>query len=351
MRNKTFIILLILVPLLLVAGGVFYFFQSAQKGLENEPEKKTALPELLVSQAVISPILSFDNQKIWFMTSSGEMFRLHLESKTLEQYSLPQIMENPTKVIWQKDGGNFIIEQNIAGHSQFELYDDIAKQFTFYPQSLQKPQFIPASPAGGPGNKIVYDWVTESSSHELKISDANGQNFRKVADLHRGDYELAVSPSKNEVVLFTKVAENPSKLYLVNLDTGDFRELGEAGNYEGVKFSPDGLKILAARYISERPNDLPELRLFDLSVLSVQSIGIYATVEQTVWLPDSTGIIIGSLNGLVKYNLASFNQEEIYSFGPGENFVPVEILVLPQASAIFFVDELTRFLYQISLSR
>ncbi len=350
MRNKTFILMLIIIPLLLVTAGVFYFFRSAQKDLEDVAGEKIASLEVLVRQFVISPVLSFDSQKIWFMTRQGRLFRIAISPPPLEEggdeegvsspeeYLLPEPVEGTAKVIWQKDGGNFIVEQNIAGHSEYKFFDSNAGKFAAYPQPLTKPQFIP-------GNKIVYNWIGPELKHSLNVSDANGQNYRKVADLYREDYELAASPAKNEAMLFTRAAKNPSKLYLVNLDTGEFRALSEEANYQAAKFSPDGSKLAA---IEDANLVIYDLALIQENFPSSPSLIKEGVKGEFIWDSNGQEIIIGSSNGLVKYNVATRQQETIYTFGAGENFVLAEMLAHPENNAIFFVDEQTRYLYQLS---
>lgn len=354
MNNKRFVLILIAVILLLLAGATVYFFvRQVQK--QKQPPTPVVQQEQRVSQLfsepVISPILSFNGQTIWFLTKAGRLFRTPALSPpnlggdkegVKEEFPLPQSVANPMQVLWPNESGDFIAQENADGHLRYEFFDSRARAFTQYDPRVRSPQFL----AGG--NKIVYDWGMGLTQHELTIADPNSANFKKVVNLYPGNYELAASPQKQEVALFTRDPNNPVSLSLLDLSAVKFQDMGPVAAYEGAKFSPDGTKLLAAQIVgnSETP---PLLVMFDLQTQNMKDLGIPAKIAQTAWTKDSQAVVIGSSAGFVRYNLAGQNQQEVYKFSNAENFAPRDLLLHPDKPILFFTDEKTGYLYRLDL--
>lgn len=346
MGHRRFVTLLISAPLLLILGAAVYFFVGQVRKAKNDtavpPPAKSQRVNLVIGEPAISPILSFKGDNVWFISADGKMYRKAVTGdKEKEAYVLSQVLDSPRAVIWPVDGSDFIVEQSGGGQIRYNFYDAAAKSFVLYPAPLKKPNFL------AKGDKIVYEWSSGPDTTELKVSDGTGQNFKKITDLYRGDYELVASPRFPEVVLFVRERDNPSKLFLVDLLTGGFQSLSEQASYEGVKFSPDGTKLLAAKFLG--PDQQPELLLLDLKTRQTTDLGIPAAVEQTAWSTDSGSFYVGLSGGFVKYDLASKEQAQIYQFSAAEKFEPVNLLVPPQQSRLFFADKKTGNLYRLDL--
>ncbi len=335
-KTKTFVILLVAIPLLLIAGGVYYFYKNSQsssplpsplggEGAEGEEKVK-----LFVGEQVISPILSFSGEHIWYMTKEGKMFRKALtpSQEGAEEYLLPESIQGAQGVIWQKDGSDFIVEQNLDGHTRYKFFDADARIFTDYPSQMRSPRFL----AGD--QKIIYDWVRTDGGHELKKANLDGRSFEKVADLYEPLYQIVVSPVNQEVMLFA------NKIFLVSLFNGQFREIASVGEYEGLSFSPDGAKILVSAGSG--------LRVYDLATFERVDMRIMVNIEATTWSKDSQAVIVGSTGGFVKYKLGG-GEEETYKFGSQEDFNPADLMLHPDKPLLFFRDEKTGYLYRVEL--
>ena len=362
MRTRSFIILLILIPLLLLAGAAVYFLGPwGQKGTDGSNQIANKI-QLLVSEAVVSPILSFDGEKIWYMTQGGRLFRIPLpqslppgEGKDsdgsppsrggdegrveTEEYLLPEPVQNPVKIIWPQTGNDFIVERSAQPAA---YYDSASQKFTDYSPQLKTPRFL-VDP-----NKIIYDWQRADGGHELKISDKNGENFHKIADLRRPDYEIVASPSREEVVLFGRDNLEPSYLILVNLGTGEFRDIDGKNLYSGAKFSPDGTKLAVFRGEGEG------LMVYDLDSFTLSPDGLPADEAgrgegegEFAWTADGQGLVFASKLGFFKYELAASQQSEIYKFKEGEDYKPRELILYPTKNLLIFLDGKTGYLYKL----
>ncbi len=332
----------------LLVVGIVVFFSVKKFGHHQSPVVPVAKVPVsplksLVSELVISPILSFDGQKVWFMTADGKMFRKNIDGTTdKEEYVLPQKFQDATSVIWPDQGGNFIVVENLSGHTRYNFFDSFAKAFTQYPEFVRDPRFLPG------GSKIVYDWTATSTQDDLKISDSNGSNFSKVTTLLRSDYEFVPSPAKQEMVAFTKDMTDPTPLFIVDLFTGKFRAITAKAPYQGVSFSPDGNQLLIARMSAKAGAD-PSLELVDLLTNKAFDLGLAAPIEQTAWRKDSQSIYIGTSGSITKFDVATQQKSEAYKFADTEKYQPTNLFAHPQLSVLFFVDQKTGFLYRLDL--
>lgn len=332
---KIFVLLLVLG--LLVAGG-YYFYLQRNNPTRNDAQtaNRATQLELLVSERVISPILSFNAERVWFMISTGRMYRQAVAGGEKEELVLPEAISSPMEIIWQMKGSDFIVVQNADGHIRYQFYDGEAQVFLAYPEGLGKAVFL----AGD--QKIAYDW-RGAAGYELKVADPDGTNFVKVVDLPRGDYELAASPVRPEVVLYATGSGAP--LLLVNIDRGKISEVGSATSYEGVRFSPDGRFVLYSKSQGDRGDT--GLFVYNLDTAREIDLQILGSLEQTAWTPNSAGIILASETGFGKYDLESRIWKEIYQFEGKGQYNPTQILLHPAESTLFFVDDSTGYLYKV----
>ncbi|MDP3993808.1 MAG: hypothetical protein U1C57_00790 [Candidatus Doudnabacteria bacterium] len=339
---KIFIILLILG--LVLAGGYYFYWRPNHPQDERLMEDLATVkkPELLVSESVISPVLSFNAERVWFMTRGGRMYYQAIAGGAKEELPLPEVVVSPLQIIWQHRGSDFIIVQNVNGHIRHKLYDAEEQIFVAYPGQLRSPVFL----AGD--EKIAYDWAgATSSAHELQIAGLTSENFMKVMDLDPANYELAASPVRREVVMYAVGFEQSAPLLLVNVETGKVSEIGPAADYEGARFSPDGRFILVSRGGGEGE----KLFMYNLDTSREIDLQTSASIEQTAWMPDSSGIVLASESGFGEYDLGAGKWQELYQFENKGQYEPTQILLHPAESVLFFVDEKTGFLYRLDLPR
>lgn len=349
MRSKLFILIIAGVLVLILAGAAYFFFtRSGEPAAESAPEdqlEETATdeqatstpPELVIAEFVVSPVLSFDAERVWYFTPGGKLFRKPLTGFELpEEFVLPGPVENPVRVIWQETGSDFIVEQNLGGHTAYKFYSAEFHKLVDYPEQMRLPQFLPGD------SEIVYDWVTAPDKHELKTSLKDSSNFRKVTDLFRPDYEIVASAKKAEAAVFGGSATT-TKLMLVDLATSAFRNVDEDGQYFGAKFSPDGNKLLVSK-----EGGLAFYNLLATTTIAV-NLNVTADISQAVWNKQSDEVIVASRDGVVKYSIETRRTEELAKFGQENSFAPKDVILHPTRPILFFVDAVSGYLYRVGL--
>ncbi|KKW23192.1 MAG: hypothetical protein UY65_C0007G0013 [Parcubacteria group bacterium GW2011_GWA2_51_12] len=307
MRTKTFVSLLLAAVLLLIAAAAVYFFVSSGGGDENAGPDSVNLPKIraIVEEKVISPIFSENGDLVWFMIGS-KLYRQRTDgSVPKEEIVLPEAVIGVTGVIWP-------------------------------------PRFLPT------GDKVVYDRLTSTGGHELKIADADGNNFAKVGDLFRPDYDFAVSPNGHELAAWSTSSLTPSPFFLVDLFTGKFDQLGEAGFYRGAKFSPDGSKLLVSK---NNQSGVAALALYELSSRVLTNIGLFGEIDQVSWSGDGAEIFLPGALGLLRYRPATAEVKEVFRFPEGNALRVERLQVHPSKTFVVLVASGSGFLYRVDISQ
>lgn len=340
--NRRVIIISIAVLVLLLAGAGVYYFVADGPAPEPQPVAEQApSAEVVAAEAVISPVLSFNGETVWFMGTDGKLYRQAVVAgSSKEEYLLPAAVPNPRKVIWQQKGSDFIVEQALSGHSRYKFYSATTKVFTDLSERVRDPRFLPDE------KQIVYLWVAEDGRGELTISAPDGTNFKKLSDLYRPDYKMVVSPAKNQILLFADDAQNPDNLLLVDLGTAKFTSLDEKTAYSDARFSPDGKLAVVEKN--------GELVVYDLTNLNSSPLSGGGEVgglrlSQTVWSKDSSELYVAEQNSIRAYSVPNKSWRDVYTFPSNNNLMPAEIFLHPDKPILFFIDQASGYLYRLDL--
>jgi hypothetical protein len=358
MRSR---LLIIIVPVLLLLLGVASVFvvRSRSKIQITSPAKTsegslggqavpTTTPEilhlkLLAAEQVISVHPSFGWDAVWYMNSAGALSRLDLAAADKQPFAFPDLVKNPAVLLWQDKGSDLLVSDNQDGHIRIRYYNALDKKFVIYPAQIRAPVFL----AGN--TQIAYDWVSvpakgknKTPKHELKISKLDATGFRKIGDLFRPDSILAASPTRQELVMYSLSAADAAPLLFVDLAAGKFQTIAPGGFYTGVKFSPDGSKILVS---SLAASNSETYAVYSLPDFKKTDINIPASFGAVAWAADSQRLLYVNASGVFELDLLTLASKQDYLFTPSEKITAREIVLVPGRPALFLTDELSGNLY------
>ena len=332
---KKFILVSAIILLLLsgLALGYYYFGNNPAKPADSQSEPSN---KQLLAEAVVDAVPSFNGERLWFVTKEGRMFQTSITGGEREEFIFPGKIENPQNVLWQEKGSDLIIAQNIAGHTRYKYFNAKAKTLSEYSENVRAPAIL----AGD--TKLVYDWVASSAtstSHTLKVADLDTKNFVTIGDLFRDDYEIAASPRKQELVLFSP--DRDASLVHVDLLSSQFTDLAESGNYQSVRFSPDGSKLL----VREFRQGINAIWIYDFSLKQMTELNI-GEPGLSLWTRDSLGVIFARDGLLKEIDLRTDLIKDWGMFPAGEI---KSAFLHPFRDILFYIDAQGK-LYAISLS-
>lgn len=92
---------------------------------------------------------------------------------------------------------------------------------------------------------ITYVRLIAGCEPDIYVMDATGDNARAVYEAPTYDDEGDLSPDGSKVVFFSKLTENASVIYTINVDGSDLKQLTADADALAVspRWSPDGTKI------------------------------------------------------------------------------------------------------------
>jgi len=362
-----------IIALLVILGAVaYYFFFGGKERFETVLNKtdETAQTEdqmmdgermmeeklsTLVASKVVSPVLSVDQDAVWFFDSTGQLYRKEVAgSQSTESYGLTDPDFTKT-AIWPDAGNNFIVKTLQAGGKEvYQVYLALQTRFAEQPENMKSVDWMPD------GVRIVYVWQRGDGAWELKMSDADGKNFSKIADLDKF-YEVHVSPTGVFALLVPKAASSTNQVLRVEIPSGERSALLDRGVNVDVKFSPSGRKLLFSRLDQDSQ---PELWVYDFIDGSFKQLGINTTPDKVAWSADSQGfyygkplaIIFGDSNiekqtddVVMFYDLALQSGSEVLERKPGRQIDVRDMSVSGDDSFLIFRNGWDGGLYKLLL--
>lgn len=341
--NKKAIIILSLIFLLIVGTLGLLLYLRSQSASQNPDETNQAIPtptptpeptleptptpdaevntsplNKLDSGEIISPVLYYRGDGISYSDSKGQLSQLKLRIVN----GVPEIIEKKTvnlpskvgtgKILWPPAGNNFIAEQLNGSKKLWSFYNGDAGLYTDLPIQINSLAW------SGDGQKIYYVWAGEKPS--LNMSNPDGSNYVKLADLFYADTEIRVSPDGKNI-LFYRTANLGEKnpITLVTSDGKVFKTQVKDGYNSGVLWAPDSRRFVFTRRDPLTQNST--LYLGSILTEEVKNLNLNTNFDRVVWSSDSSLLFVsaskasGSQSGeaLYELNTQTYEQKELYS--------------------------------------
>jgi hypothetical protein len=237
--------------------------------------------ERRTTDQVISPILSFQGNQIWYFTADGNLEQLDLSTATLQKYVLPKAL-TVSSAIWPLQGSDFILVSiNSNGTKAFNYYNSANKTFTTYPANVKEAQFMPS------GNQVIYVWDNGNNTSSLSIADPSLANHKQlVASLPDADDTVVISPLGDHVLMYNASAPANNKLYLMALSDTKIHTI-KTGPENAAIWSNDGKHFVFNKYNTTMPSDTTLWSGSVASATSDTSLGITVPVSKLAF--NTTG--------------------------------------------------------------
>jgi Tol biopolymer transport system component len=331
-------ILIISISILILLGagfGAFFYFNKPSATVQTS----SGVYKLnkISDDVAVSPSVSYDGSAVWYFNPNGQLFRRTLVGDNFSEYAFPQPITNFRKAYWPDANSDLIISTQANSASQFEFYDHSANQFKILPQNIQSLDWMPD------GQRILYVWKSgDGKSQQLVLANADTSGFRKVADLSWPDLAVKVSPDGKQALLFRTQSPDVNKIYVASLDTGSIATVVADGkNTDAEWVSPSKFAYVQ---VADGKNNL---NIFDQTTGQSSALGIAANFDQVSF--DKLGQYMysvatdGSSNKLVKYDLATGEQTNIFDFAA--NIKPHNLFMNDQT--VMFINALDGKLYSV----
>jgi opacity protein-like surface antigen len=148
----------------------------------------------LSNEPVIGPIVTDDGEKIeYYSRTNGNVFKVFSGGEGKETISSSNLsgLEN---IFWSPDGSKVISRFNENGKIQYSTYDYKEKK------GFKLSEGVEYAVWNNLGDRIFYEYFdTKTKKITLNISDIDGKNWKKIADVNFNNVFISVVPQSSFV--------------------------------------------------------------------------------------------------------------------------------------------------------
>ena len=292
--KKIFIISTILLLIVSVFFGIYYvafksrdaLVQDNTTPIEKAPEKSMAdvLSEKvtnITSESVLGYTFGPNGDTIRYVDKlSGKIWTMTVRGTNREEIAM-QTEGVPTSAQWSSDGDGVVMKY---ADGSIMTYEISAQKKTVLRSGMDDVQW-----AHIPG-KILYKYYDDGSKERsLNFANADGTNWKKIAELPFRETRFAQVPSSIFAVFWPKgVRDTVTELYQVSTVTGgDAQKIFEGRRGADFMPSPTGERILMSVL-----NDagMPTLATIDARGQNYTDLHVPTIVSKAVWARDGVHV-------------------------------------------------------------
>lgn len=326
--NRTVYVLIILILATALIGGYFWWL-SLEK--DNLPQSSTRELGKIASATVVSPVNSYDNDAIWYGLNNGRMMWYDINTRVQTEYPLPMAPgESFKRIFWPPQGNDFIVLSTVSGQPQYNYFNYSEKKYVVLPNNIATLDWT------AKGAKIVIIWKSGDGKTYLVTSNPDASGYRIVRELPWPDMTINSSPSGETALLMRSAIGESNKIYLFNLETGEYSEAVDEGRNTSVTWSSKGDRFAFTRL--ENGNSTAYIHDF-LNDTDV-NLEISASQGKMTFSADGDSLYVAALGedakreDLWKVNLVTQDREVIFS---SDTLRMKNIIVIGQK--IYFLDQ------------
>ncbi len=250
--------------------------QTAKQSNENSI---TAVSNELVFGAALAPS---GNSIYYFSGKNGQLNQIDFDGK-LEKVVSTEEFQNIQKIIWNKPKNKAIIKRKDGADKSKFLLLDLAQKSV-----LPLKDNIDSVAWSGMGDKIIYKYYdAKTKKRTLEISDPDGNNWRKIADIGFFSVEISAIPGSSEISFWpSPEAHTSSIVSAVNFSGENKKEILKDRWGVDILWSPDG-KSAAVSHIDQKGGHQADLALINSDGGQFRALAFPSFVRKCAWSADS----------------------------------------------------------------
>jgi WD40 repeat protein len=322
--------LIFLLVLLLAAGAAGYFWWYAP-GTEAPQVPGEMELRKIADGPVVSPVNSYDNDAIWYGLGNGRMMWYNLNTAAQTEYPLPQVPGGTfRKIFWPRQGNDFIALSSVDGQPQFSYFNYADKKYFILPRNVAALDWM------ANGAKIAVIWKSGDGKTYLVTSNPDASGYKILRELPWSDMTIKASPTGETALLMRTSAAETNKIYLFDLETGDYSDEVEDGRNTSVTWSPNGDRFAFTRLVDG------ESRIFVHDLLNGQDtdLELSAGTDKAAFSADGDKFYAAAMSEdgrteeLWKIDLVTQDREVVFS---SETLRMESLIAIGQK--VYFMDQ------------
>lgn len=268
-------------------------FSDSKK--QDSRQKEKIYP--ITGESVISPTLDKDLKNIiYYSKNNGSVYKISPDGAKQETVA-ENNLEGLANVLWSSDKNKVITKFQKDGRDKFYFYNYETKS------GIGLPDGIDAVSWANLGDKIIYKHFNSGTKKRtLNISDPDGGNAKKLADLNFRDAGICQIP-QSSLVSFWNAPDSFEKTSLnaVGIAGGKIQTLFSEKYGADYLWSPNGNKVLISSSDSKGGSRMA-LGIANSNGGEYQNLDIPTLVSKIVWSKN---------NKIIYYALPSLSFESI----------------------------------------
>lgn len=249
-----------------------------------DPAKQTSTVITAISDgSVFGATLAPDTNYIYYFSGeNGQLNQVDLNGK-LEKVIFTEEFRGIQSILWNKLKNRTIIKrENGPEKLKFLLLDLMQKTITPLKNNIDSVAW------SGLGDKIIYKYYdSKTNKRSIEVSDPNGSNWRKLADIDYFSAEISPVPGSSDISFWPSPdAFVPSSANLIGFNGENKKEI--LGGRWGVDllWSPDG-KMAAVSSTDQKGGKKTDLALMNSDGGQYRSLNFPTFAKKCAWSADS----------------------------------------------------------------
>jgi len=250
-----------------------------QTAKQSNGNSITAVSDGLVFGAALGPS---GNSIYYFSGENGQLNQIDFNGK-LEKVVSAEEFQNIQKIIWNKPKNKAVIKRkNGADKSKFLLLDLAQKSVIPLKDNVDSVAW------SGMGDKIIYKYYDgKTKKRTLEISDPDGNNWRKIADIYFFSVEISAIPGSSEISFWpSPEAHTSSIVSAVNFSGENKKEILKDRWGVDILWSPNG-KSAAVSHIDQKGGRQADLAIMNPDGGQFRALAFPSFVRKCAWSADS----------------------------------------------------------------
>ncbi|PIP28145.1 MAG: hypothetical protein COX29_02785 [Candidatus Moranbacteria bacterium CG23_combo_of_CG06-09_8_20_14_all_35_22] len=295
--------------------------KNPPSSLEN-PDDKPA-PEAKISvisqESVLSPVLSPDENSIWYYSLSGELKEIDFFGKTTKKLTTKKII-NLIGAIWSPDKSKALLEIGQNHKTDYLLLFDRPKdQLIFLNKNINCTSWLASS------DRIIYKYFDSKNNRgSLNISAPDGSNWKKLLDLPHDKIVFSQIPLSGLISFWNNGdAYYPTLFQSMSLIGENTKTLSQ--NYFGADYlwNQSGNRVLTSQTDAQGGTKM-QLGVMNYNGGEYKNLGLPTFVSKCLWSKDNENIYC-ALPGNIPDNSILPNDYKLGKFTTTDTFWKINI--------------------------
>ena len=376
--NAIYFSLSLFVLILISLGAYNFAFKNNVNNPVADPAKKAALADTVgllptgeehISNAINENLLgtSIGGDGLVYYYSLDDQ---SLKKATLEGRNKTVLMSNfpgeVTRVLWSsKQDRALLLLNQTGGGTLWYLATFGNKSLTPLKGEMSRLAW------DNLGEKIFYQYTDSvTKTRTLNVSNPDGSNWKKLADLGQADFFLSAVPQSSQVSFWNRpMAKNQSTLEIVST-VGEGRHTLFSGTWGGdYAWSPNGDLALVSS--ADTASSIPSLRIINAGNGSAQTLSIPTIISKTTWSKDGHTLFYALPGGLPdkavlpddyfgkplytkdtfwKVDVTTGKKTRLITLKENtQGFDSSDLFLSPNEDALYFTDRISKRLFRIEI--